>query len=234
MIFSPFKKYTVLNERKRFAVSITLALSTAATVGFYIYQEYTVAGVVLVGTVTMLFQYIMRMSDSFYNFAWQYSQVVQNRINAQTVDHIVASYNELVKKHNVPHFRNRSHIDIAHLSFSYRQDGKAKEVLNDISMHIHAGEKIAFVGASGCGKSTFMMLLRGLYDVDHAEITIDGTNVDGLHVLAYHTSLIPQDPEIFENTIRYNITVGTEVDDEKLQKALHLAAFDEVVEQLPK
>ena len=70
--------------------------------------------------------------------------------------------------------------------------------------------------------------------MDHAEVTIDDVVVDGLHVLAYHTSLIPQDPEIFENTIKYNITVGTEVSDEKLQKALHLAAFDEVVEQLPK
>lgn len=97
----------MLNERKRFAVSITLAVSTAAAVGCYIYQQYTVAGVVLVGTVTMLFQYIMRMSDSFYNFAWQYSQVVQNRINAQTVDHIIASYNEIVKKRHLPSSRHR-------------------------------------------------------------------------------------------------------------------------------
>ncbi len=233
-IFAPFKKYTVLNEWKWFAVSITLAISTAATVGLYIYQQYTIAGVVLVGTVTMLFQYIMRMSDSFYNFAWQYSQVVQNRINAQTVDHIIASYNEIVKKRHLPSHRSRWQIDISHLSFSYSQDGKPKQVLKEIALKINAGEKIAFVGASGCGKSTMMMLLRGLYDVDHAEVTIDDVVVDGLHVLAYHTSLIPQDPEIFENTIKYNITVGTEVSDEKLQKALHLAAFDEVVEQLPK
>lgn len=77
------------------------------------------------------------------------------------------------------------------------------------------------------------MLLRGLYDVENSKVKIDKKQINDIHVLASHTSLIPQDPEIFENTIRYNITVGTEVTEANLQKALHLAAFTDVVNDLP-
>lgn len=65
------------------------------------------------------------------------------------------------------------------------------------------------------------------------KVGVDGEQVDDLYVLAHLTSLIPQEPEIFENSIRYNITVGTQVTDEKLNSVLHLAAFKDVVDHLP-
>ena len=67
------------------------------------------------------------------------------------------------------------------------------------------GKKIALVGESGSGKSTLLSLLRGLYDVDAVRLTVDDQEYDNLHVLAHATSLIPQEPEIFEQTIRYNL-----------------------------
>jgi ABC-type multidrug transport system fused ATPase/permease subunit len=74
------------------------------------------------------------------------------------------------------------------------------------------GEKIAFVGESGSGKSTLLSLLRGLYDVENIELTItDNHHVshsyDNLSPLYNDTSLIPQEPEIFEENIAFNITM---------------------------
>jgi ATP-binding cassette, subfamily B, bacterial len=69
------------------------------------------------------------------------------------------------------------------------------------------GEKIAFVGESGSGKSTLLSLLRGLYDVEKVHIEIDGRQYDTLAPLYNDTSLIPQEPEIFEESIAFNITM---------------------------
>ena len=63
------------------------------------------------------------------------------------------------------------------------------------------------VGESGSGKSTYLSLLRGLYDVDSVRVSVNGRSFDHLHILSHNTSLIPQEPEIFEDTMRYNITV---------------------------
>ena len=100
-------------------------------------------------------------------------------------------------------------------------------------MRIQSGQKIAFVGASGSGKSTMLALLRGLYQVDDVQLQLDDTQYHSLLALTEHTSLIPQDPEIFENTMRYNITCGLEVDDAKILDYCRLARFDEVLAQLP-
>lgn len=234
-VFPVFKKYVVLNEMKRFTMNMLLTVVISTLLGLYIYQEYSMNGIVLVGTITMMFQYIQRMSDSLYNFAWQYSMIVQNKVNIQAVDSILSAYDEITQKHHVSEFSTWSRIDIQNLSFSYQNKSEKtlSTVLKNISFSLHAGEKIAFVGSSGSGKSTMMSLLRWLYDVENVGVTVDGKREDDMYVFAHHTSLIPQDPEIFENTIKYNITVGIEVADEKLERIMHLAAFKDVVDNLP-
>lgn len=140
-----FRKYTRLNEMKWFTVNMLLAVVTSIVIGVYIYSEYQMNGMVLVGTVTMIFQYIKRMTDSLYNFARQYSDVVQNETNVRTVGHIVETFNEMERRHHIPSFDSRSTITIQHLSFAYQQDAIERSVLTDIGLSFHKGEKIAFV-----------------------------------------------------------------------------------------
>lgn len=78
-----------------------------------------------------------------------------------------------------------------------------------------------------------LALLRGLYSVDNVSLRLDEIHYDSLHSITEHTSLIPQDPEIFENTMRYNITCGLEVSDESILQYCRMARFDEVLDQLP-
>jgi ABC-type multidrug transport system fused ATPase/permease subunit len=77
------------------------------------------------------------------------------------------------------------------------------------------------------------MLLRGLYPVEKVTLTIDNKQFSTLEPLSHYASLIPQDPEIFEQTIRYNITMGLDIDDETVLKYARLARFDEVISTLP-
>ena len=107
------------------------------------------------------------------------------------------------------------------------------QVLKNISLDLVPGQRIALVGASGSGKSTLMMLLRGLYAVDQVTLTIDNQHYTTLEPLSHYASLIPQDPEIFEQTIRYNITMGLEVDDTTLMHMCDLSRFSDVLATLP-
>ena len=100
---------------------------------------------------------------------------------------------------------------------------------------VTTGKKIALIGESGSGKSTLLALLRGLYPPKPSlEMRADNEQFDNLKVLSNYVTLFPQEPEIFENTIEYNITLGIPCEREELDAICTATHFKEVVAQLPK
>lgn len=76
-------------------------------------------------------------------------------------------------------------------------------------------------------------LIKGLYVPQSGSLRIDGKEIDNLSLLSKMTTLIPQDPEIFENTIVYNVTFGIESPEKDVYDAIRLAKFDPVLQRLP-
>lgn len=106
--------------------------------------------------------------------------------------------------------------------------------VQDIALTLRRGERVALVGASGSGKSTLLRVLAGLYGAQQGEIAIDGVVQPGQRDAGALATLIPQEAEIFETTVRENLCFGDEtVDDAALQRAIATAAFDEVLAGLP-
>ena len=106
--------------------------------------------------------------------------------------------------------------------------------LADISFEIKKGEFVAIMGPSGSGKSTMLSLLRGLVKPESGEVSIDGKlTKQGFEMIKHTVTLIPQDPEIFNNTIEYNITMNIPTENKDLKKAIEMSQFREVVERLP-
>jgi ABC-type multidrug transport system fused ATPase/permease subunit len=107
--------------------------------------------------------------------------------------------------------------------------------LRDINIHFERGKRVALVGESGSGKSTLLALLRGLYPPETGyNISIDGkSQPEGIAILSEHVTLFPQEPEIFENTIGYNITLGLTHTEEEIRRICGQVHFLEVIEQLP-
>lgn len=142
----------------------------------------------------------------------------------------------LAKKYSLP--ENWQNIKIKKLFFTYMGDPEEKEkksVLEDISMEMKRKEKIALIGVSGSGKSTLLSLLRGLHEADSVQVHCDGKKmINGLKYLFQYTTLIPQEPEIFNNTIRYNITLGVDVEKDRLQKVIRLAKLETLISRLEK
>ena len=114
--------------------------------------------------------------------------------------------------------------------------------LHDLHLSIHRGRRIALIGESGSGKSTLLALLRGLYLPEPGfAIHLEGgdsaaagdTSQALLDRVNEAVTLFPQEPEIFENTLEYNITLGLPFPEEEILQVCESAHFTEVIKQLP-
>lgn len=119
-------------------------------------------------------------------------------------------------------------INVQNLSFSYNGERK---VLDEVNLHINAGEKVALVGASGGGKSTFIQLLLGLYPADSGDISFGGISCQqiGFPTIREHIATVLQQPVLFNDTVRANLCLGDEHEDAALWQALKVAQLFEVV-----
>lgn len=108
-------------------------------------------------------------------------------------------------------------------------------VLNGLSLHAKAGETTALVGASGAGKSTVFNLLTRLVDPQSGEITLGGTPIDAIALpeLRGQFSMVSQEALLFDETLRENILLGSEVPEERLQAALKGAHVADFVKDFP-
>ncbi len=109
-------------------------------------------------------------------------------------------------------------------------------VLHDLSFTVNQGETIAFVGASGAGKTTVLNLVIGFLRARSGQVLIDGKDINEFSLKSYreHLAVVPQTPILFTGTLRDNIICGSEnVDDEFLRQVISSANLDELVESLP-
>jgi ATP-binding cassette subfamily C protein len=122
-------------------------------------------------------------------------------------------------------------IEVKNLSFSYLEN---KPILENINIKIPKASKVAIVGASGSGKTTLANILVGFYPLDEGEILYgDVSNkVLKLSTIRENIHLILQHPKLFNDTMRFNLTLGKAYSDVQIKNALHIAQLDDVIERL--
>ncbi len=127
-------------------------------------------------------------------------------------------------------------VRVEDVSFAYghgRDD--ASLVLNHLNLDIQAGEKVALVGASGGGKSTLVQVILGLYSPRTGRLYFDHVPVTdiGLDVVRQHVATVLQHPALFNDTVRMNLTLGRDVADRDLWRALEVAQLRAAVADMP-
>lgn len=122
-------------------------------------------------------------------------------------------------------------VALEEVSFGY---GDGPPVLDRVSFRIERGEKVAFVGASGGGKSTLVKILLGLYAPRSGRVLFDGVPIDeiGMDRVRDRVATVLQHPVLFNDTVRMNLTLGRELPDRALWHALEVAQLRETVEGL--
>ena len=124
-------------------------------------------------------------------------------------------------------------VDIKDVNFSYVED---KPVLKHVSAHAHSGEKLAFVGSTGAGKTTITNLINRFYEIEDGEITIDGISIKDIKKddLRHSMAFVLQDAKLFAGTVRENIRYGKlDATDEEIVAAAKLANAHSFIKKLP-
>ena len=200
------------------AVSMMMVIFSGLSIG----QMFAVFGYLwfMMGPV----QEILNIQYAYYN-----ANAALGRINNLLT---------LEQEPNYPHIinpfenKNTVAINISDLRFAY---GDNPDVLNGIKLEIKEGEKVALVGASGGGKSTLVQVLIGLYPAKSGNIFYDNVPVTriGLDVVREHVATVLQNPALFNDSIKINLTLGRDLKDQELWHALEISQLKETVEQLP-
>lgn len=124
-------------------------------------------------------------------------------------------------------------IQIKNLNFSYSKN--SKNILSNINLTIKKGEKVALVGSSGSGKTTLTSLLLRFYNYNNGDITIDDKSYKEINTKSVRNliGLVTQEPILFNDTIKNNITYGSEnIKDKQIEEAAKIAKIDDFISSL--
>ncbi len=191
-------------------------------------------GIVTVGTLVLAQVYVIQLSNQL----WDFGRIVR------TLYEVFADSKEMVEIMALPHEVKdipnaralqveKGLIEFKNVTFTFEQ---TRTVLEHVNLSISGGQKVAFVGPSGAGKTTFVRLLLRLYDVTGGNIFIDGQNIrevalEGLHK---NIAMVPQDPILFHRTLLENIRYGRPTaTDAEVKEAARLAHCDEFMSSFP-
>ncbi len=205
--------------------------------GFDIFRAVAMLVVVVsdltIGEMFAVFGYLWFLMNPIQdilniNYAWFGAKAALARI-----DSIANLKTEPQYPHEVNPFENKNTVSVRaeNINFSY---GNNRPVLKDVNLTIHEGKKIALVGASGGGKSTFVQVLLGLYQPQQGMIYFDNEPVDriGLDVVRENVATVLQQPALFNDSIRMNLTLGQSIDEIKLWQALKIAQLDDTIKAM--
>lgn len=240
-IFPAFRRNVVINEWKWFTAHMLVALIYALVVVGYVYEHHQPGKIFYIGGLVTLLAYVNQFTSVFYDMANQYTQIVQYNTDVQTARSIGAAYAQQHRAEAASALpANWESLTIEHLNFTRVPASRNRRTgnLHDLHLRIRRGERIALIGESGSGKSTLLALLRGLYNAQPGVLlTVDGprntTTSTDFASLADTVTLLPQEPEIFENTILYNITLGLPFSEEEVMEVCQAAHLTDMLAQLP-
>lgn len=192
------------------------------------------ATVISVGTLYIFSNYIQSFFDPIQELAEQFSTLQSSIASAEKIFTIMDeefSIEEIENPVVLPEIKGR--IEFDHVWFAYDDENY---VLRDVSFVIEPGQKAAFVGATGAGKSSILNLIGRYYDIQKGHIYIDGVDIKELSKKQLRSAIgqMQQDVFIFEGDIEYNIRLHDEdITDEDVKKAAEYVNASRFIEKLP-
>jgi len=191
-------------------------------------------GLMTVPLMVLLQSYLIRLVQSLWSVGFITRTFYESFADAQEITLIMDTPYEIVDEVKEVAKNIKGEVKFENVTYVYKNNNS--KVLNNFSLTIPAGQKIAVVGSSGAGKTTFVRLLMRLFNLTSGKITIDGIDISKISQqnLREQISFVPQDPILFHRTLMENIRYGRrDATDEEVLAAAHLAHCNDFIDQLP-
>lgn len=179
-------------------------LNNVSFVAVAVFGGYlAIKGVITVGVISAFIVYSRQFSRPILELSQLYGQIQTAMAGAERIFEVLDEEKEY-SGGDINMSTTKGVIEFKNVNFSYVPE---KRVINDFSLKVEAGKKIALVGSTGSGKTTIVNLLMRFYDIDSGEITLDGVNIKdiALHDLRDMIGIVPQETMLFTDTLRKNL-----------------------------
>ncbi len=190
-------------------------------------------GLITLPVIVLLQSYMIRLIENLWSFGAIVRAYYESFADAEEMAVILSTPYEIVDKSM--QIMNNIKGEIVFENVTYIYENNNSKVLDDFSLIISAGQKVAIVGSSGAGKTTFVRLLMRLFNLTSGRITIDGIDIGNItqENLRERIGFVPQDPVLFHRTLMENIRYGRrDANNEEVLNAAHLAHCDDFIETL--
>ncbi len=192
-------------------------------------------GILTVGGLVASYSYMARLFDPLNAAVEIYSRLKRLSASLQRILEVIEMVPGVKERHEAVYLPTpvRGHVKLEDVCFAYRS---GQPVLQNLSLKLEAGEKVALVGISGSGKSTVAKVMARLYDTDCGAVYIDGINVRNIRLESLRTRIcyLMQDAILFDRTLKENLLLGKPCATQKeLRQAIEIADLGGVVRRLP-
>lgn len=193
-----------------------------------------ISGALTAGSLVAFYGYTLQLFIPLYGVVDIYAKVQRVAASARRLIEITEAKSILCDGATPLRLDSSAAVELKDVCFSYRAD---RSVLDTVSLRVNCGERVALAGTSGNGKSTIAKLIARMYDTRAGNVLLDGTDVRDIKLRSLRSGVIfvPQDPVLFDVTLRENLLYGNpHASDEEIDCVTKLAQLDALINRLPK
>ncbi|MFA5692209.1 MAG: ABC transporter ATP-binding protein [Acholeplasmataceae bacterium] len=213
---------------------VWLVATLATVLTIYIGMQSIFAGLLTIGLFVSFYTYVGQFFQPIQQIAEQFNSLQNGFSSAEKIFEVLDTKPSITDKEDAIELEEfTGEIEFKNVWFQYIPD---EWVLKDISFKVNPNETVAFVGATGSGKTTILQLIVRNYEVQKGEILIDGININDIKrsSLRKHVGQMLQDVFLFSGTIKDNITLNDEtITDKSISEAVDYIGLDYLLKRLP-
>ncbi len=212
-------------------VLFALAYAAAFSLGNTLFRN----GTVTIGTIYLLFNYIEILSEPLWTIVHQVSDLQKARASLQRIQALFAERSRVLDEGDTPLPVGPLAVRFADVTFHYEDDLETA-ILENVTFDLEAGQVLGLLGHTGSGKSTLIRLLLRFYDPTAGKICLGDVNLrhTRLTTLRERVALVSQEVQLFQATLRENITLfDAAVPDERIMAVLHELGLQSWFDDLP-
>lgn len=231
-VFVPLRKSIVLVETKWCAADLLSLVLTWGLVVAAAWPSEHSGGVVLLGSVFLVHQYAQQARGVVLSAADKFQSFARTRTDVASADAILNAADMPPAGEPVHAGWQRLAVKglcYEHPAISDNAAAQAPAGLHHVSLTIERGDRIALIGHSGSGKSTLMRVLAGHYAPTQQHFDVDGQAYGRTRHLSSIATLIPQEADVFEASVRENISLSGAHSDAEIARVVHASGFDAVM-----